>query len=424
MTQDITALARRARAALPALAAAPGEQRDAFLRALAARLRADPEPVLAANAADLAAGAHLDAPMRDRLRLDGDRLATLADGLDALAALADPLGVRFDQRTLANGLRLHRRRVPLGVLGAIYEARPNVTLDIAALAIKTGNAAVLRGGSESLASNRALVGAVHAALADTGLPVDAVGFVDSPNRAAVAALLAAGDDIDLMIPRGGAGLHAFCRQHARMPVVTGGIGICHLYVDAAADLARALAVIANAKTQRPTVCNALDTVLVHQAVAARFLPMLAADLHTRGVELRLAPAVRAALDAAGFQATPGAAAVVEAGSGDFDREWLALVLGIDVVDGLDAAIAHIARHGSGHSDGILTDDADQAARFLDRVDSAAVYWNASTRFTDGGEFGLGAEVAVSTQRVHARGPMGLEQLTSWKWVVEGDYHVR
>lgn len=424
MTPDVTDLARRARAALPALAAAPAGQRDAFLRALARRLREEPAAVLAANAADLAAGAHLDAPMRDRLRLDRERLAALADGLDALAALPDPLGVRFDQRTLANGLRLHRRRVPLGVLGAIYEARPNVTVDIAALAIKTGNAAVLRGGSESLAGNRALVAAVHAALADAGLPVDAVGFVDSPDRAAVAALLAAGDDIDLMIPRGGASLHAFCRQHARMPVVTGGIGICHLYVDAAADLARALAVIANAKTQRPTVCNALDTVLVHQAVAARFVPMLAADLHARGVELRLAPAARAALDAAGFQASPGGAAVVDAAPGDFDREWLALVLGVEVVDGLDAAIAHIACHGSGHSDGILTDDAAQAARFLDRVDSAAVYWNASTRFTDGGEFGLGAEVAVSTQRVHARGPMGLEQLTSWKWVAEGDYHVR
>jgi glutamate-5-semialdehyde dehydrogenase len=234
-------------------------------------------------------------------------------------------------------------------------------------------------------------------------------------------MLECGDGIDLMIPRGGAGLHAYCRQHARMPVVTGGIGICHLYVDAHADLARALGVIENAKIQRPTVCNALDTVLVHRDVADAFVPGLVERLHARGVELRLDPHALAALDAAGGARSTG---VHGAHAGDFDREWLALVLGVAVVDGMPAAIAHIRRHGSGHSDGILSDDAATAAAFLDQVDSAAVYWNASTRFTDGEQFGLGAEVAVSTQRVHARGPMGLEQLTSYKWVVEGDYHVR
>lgn len=414
-------LARAARASLPALAAADAGVRDGFLRALAARLREHGGPVLAGNADDLAAAPHLDASLRDRLRLDAGRLHALAAALDQLAALPDPLGQRFDARTLGNGLRLHRRRVPLGVLGVVYEARPNVTIDVAALAIKTGNGAVLRGGSEARGSNRALVGCVHAALARVGLPPEAIGFVDGDGRDQVLAMLECGEDIDLMIPRGGAGLHAFCRQHARMPVVTGGIGICHLYVDARADLARALEVIENAKIQRPTVCNALDTVLVHRDVAATFVPTLVERLHARGVELRLEARALAALAAAGGARPAG---VHAAHAGDFDREWLALVLGVAVVDGMPAAIAHIRRHGSGHSDGILSDDAATAAAFLDQVDSAAVYWNASTRFTDGEQFGLGAEVAVSTQRVHARGPMGLEQLTSYKWVVEGDYHVR
>jgi glutamate-5-semialdehyde dehydrogenase len=416
-----SALARAARAALPALAAADAGVRDGFLRALAARLRDQGDPVLAANATDLAGATDLDASLRDRLRLDGGRLQALATALDHLADLPDPLGQRFDARTLDNGLRLHRRRVPLGVLGVIYEARPNVTIDVAALAIKTGNGAVLRGGSEARASNRALVACVHAALAQVGLPPEAIGFVDGDGRAQVLAMLECGDGIDLMIPRGGVGLHAFCRQHARMPVITGGIGICHLYVDVHADLDRALAVIENAKTQRPTVCNALDTVLVHRDVAAAFVPRLVERLHGRGVELRLEARALAALDADGGARATG---VHAAHAGDFDREWLALVLGVAVVDGMAAAIAHIRRHGSGHSDGILSDDAGTAAAFLDQVDSAAVYWNASTRFTDGEQFGLGAEVAVSTQRVHARGPMGLEQLTSYKWVVEGDYHVR
>ncbi len=414
------AQAAAARATLPALAASTPAQRNGFLSALAARLRADLDAILAANGDDLArAPADLSDSLRDRLRLDRQRVQALAAAVEQLAAEPDPLGSRFDVRTLDNGLRLHRRRVPLGVLGVIYEARPNVTLDVAALAIKTGNAAVLRGGKEALASNRALVACVRAALTQAGLPPDAVQFINRSDRAEVLAMLECADGIDLMIPRGGAALHAYCRQHARMPVVTGGIGICHLYVDEHANLERALAVIRNAKVQRPTVCNALDTVLVHEAVAARLLPALARHLLDDGVELRLDARALAALG----EPPPGLR-VAPAGDGDFDREWLALVLGVAVVADPATAIAHIRRHGSGHSDGILSDDAGRAGQFLEQVDSAAVYWNASTRFTDGGEFGLGAEVAVSTQRVHARGPMGLEQLTSYKWVVEGDYHVR
>lgn len=413
------ALIQRARAALPALADASAGQRDGFLRSLATRLRADAAEIVAANQRDLDLATHLTEPLRERLRLTPDGIRSLASAVEAIAQLPDPLSKIFDQRVLENGLRLHRRRVPLGLLGVIYESRPNVTLDIAALAIKTGNAAVMRGGRESLGSNRALLAQVHAAMRDNELPADAIALVESTDRAEVLGMLRAGEQIDLMIPRGGADLHAFCREHARMPVVTGGIGICHLYVDAEADQKRSLSVIRNAKVQRPTVCNALDTVLVHRNIAATFVPALVSELADDRVELRL--------DARALSTLPvprDHEHVRAAGDGDFDREWLSLVLGIAVVDNPDTAIAHIRRHGSGHSDGILTDDADTAMRFLDAVDSAAVYWNASTRFTDGAQFGLGAEVAVSTQRVHARGPMGLEQLTSYKWVIEGDYHVR
>lgn len=414
-----TDLALRARASLPALAASRIEQRDAFLHALAGHLGKQIDAVMTANARDLDAATDLTEPLRDRLRLTPTRIAAIAAAIGHVATLPDPLGQRFDTRTLDNGLRLHRRRVPLGVIGVIYEARPNVTLDVAALAIKTGNAAVLRGGSEALATNRVLVDLVHVALRDVGLPDTAIGFIDSRRREHVLALLQIEEGIDLMIPRGGAALHAYCRRHARMPVVTGGIGICHLYVDRQADLPRAIEVIRNAKVQRPTVCNALDTILVHARIVDAFIPALIARLTDDDVDFRLDPAAMAAAHGAGSLAR-----ISPAIEGDFDREWLSLVLGIAVVSDADAAIAHIQRHASGHSDGILTDDAATAAAFLDRVDSAAVYWNASTRFTDGGEFGLGAEVAVSTQRVHARGPMGLEQLTSYKWVVEGDYHVR
>jgi glutamate-5-semialdehyde dehydrogenase len=295
-----------------------------------------------------------------------------------------------------------------------------VTVDVAALAIRTGNVAILRGGSETIESNRALVAVVHAALEPAGLPASAVQFIDDRSREHVTALLRLHEFVDLIIPRGGNALHAFCREHSSIPVVTGGIGICHLYVDASADLAAALPVIRNAKVQRPSVCNALDTVLVHRAVAARFLPQVVAGLAQDGVTFRAEPRALSALAAGGLPP----AAVRPAGPDDFDTEWLALVLGLKVVDGLDEALAHIDAHSTRHSDGILTETPAHAERFVAEVDSAAVYVNASTRFTDGAQLGLGAEVAVSTQRLHARGPMGLPELTTYKWVVEGDYTVR
>jgi glutamate-5-semialdehyde dehydrogenase len=298
----------------------------------------------------------------------------------------------------------------------IYEARPNVTLDVAGLALKTGNVALLRGGRETLNSNRALVAIIRETLAAHGLPADAIQFIDDPDRARVTELLRLAGYVDMIIPRGGAGLHKFCRENSSIPVITGGIGICHLFVDESADQETALHIIHNAKTQRPSVCNALDTALVHRAIAAEFLPKLIAHLAPSGVTFR------AASESIEQYHLPDV--VSSAGPDDFDTEWLALVLGLKVVDSLDDAIEHIAAHSTAHSDGILTRDEANAARFVAEVDSAAVFVNASTRFNDGGQLGLGAEVAVSTQRLHARGPMGLRELTTYKWVVRGEGQVR
>lgn len=417
---DVRALAARARQASAVLKRSSGEQRNAFLGALATLLRSRAHDIIGANRLDMAAGerSNLGSALLDRLRLDRARIDAMAADVEHIATLPDPLGERFDARVLPNGLAAHKRRVAIGVLGVIFESRPNVSVDVAALAIKTGNAAVLRGGKEAIESNRMLVGIAREALDAVGLPVELLQFVDSTDREASLALLQLDDLIDLVIPRGGAGLHAFCRRESRIPVITGGIGICHLYVDEHADLARALPVIRNAKVQRPTVCNALDTVLVHRAVAARFVPDLVEALGADGVEFRCDDASLPLADA-----VPGAR-VRPAGDADFDTEWLALVLGIRIVDHAEMAMRHIEAHSSGHSDGILTEDVVLADEFLARIDSAAVYWNASTRFTDGAQLGLGAEVAVSTQRLHARGPMGLIELTSYKWVIEGAYHVR
>jgi len=412
-------LGQHARAAARQLARATTDQKNAALATLANRLTADRAEILAANAQDVAeaqAGG-LAPALLDRLTLNEARLAGIAADLRNVAALPDPVGETFDATTLPNGLAIRKQRVPIGVIGVIYEARPNVTLDVAGLALKTGNAVILRGGSETLNSNRALVAVIRRVLADSGLPANAVQFVDDADRARVTELLALDEYVDMIIPRGGAGLHKFCREHSRIPVITGGIGICHLFVDESADLDAALNVIHNAKTQRPTVCNALDTALVHRAVAAEFLPRLVQRLSAEGVTFRADPAAVSL-----FHPLPST--VLLAGPDDFDTEWLSLVLGLKVVDHLDEAIAHIAAHSTGHSDGILTRDDAHATRFIAEVDSAAVYVNASTRFTDGGQFGLGAEVAISTQRLHARGPMGLRELTTYKWVVIGAGHVR
>lgn len=417
---DILTICQNAEKASRALAAASTDQKNTAIMRIADELWANRLSILENNRADLAAAqsAGLSDALLDRLMLDEKRLAGIISDLIQVADLPDPVGEVFEPEVLPNGLRVHKQRVPLGVLAVIYEARPNVTVDVAGLTLKSGNCAVLRGGSETIQTNRALAAAVRRGLEGAALPVDAVQLVSDTDRQLVFDLLQMDRYIDMVIPRGGAGLHEFCRQNSRIPVITGGIGICHLYVDESADLPRAVEVIRNAKIQRPTVCNALDTVLVHQSIAAQLLPALVARLQTDGVRFVAEPAAFAL-------AQPAAAdAVRPATEGDFDQEWLSLVLGLKIVSGLDEAVEHIAAHSTAHSDGILTQNPDHARQFIAAVDSAAVYVNASTRFTDGAQLGLGAEVAVSTQRLHARGPMGLRELTTYKWVVQGDYHTR
>ncbi len=446
MAVDLNQMGRRAREAARILALASTEQKNQALRNIAQALAGHSAMILEANRQDQedARRQGLSPALLDRLALDpvyplpagtrpqltgarpqragarpqlaGARLKGVIADLLRVAELPDPVGEVFDAVVLPNGLRVHKLRLPLGVLGVIYEARPNVTVDVAGLAIKSGNAVILRGGKETILSNRALTEVIQRALGESGLPPEAVQLIADPDRALVLELLRLSDYVDMIIPRGGAALHDFCLQHSRIPVMTGGIGICHLYVDASADLEASLPLIENAKVQRPTVCNALDTLLVHAAVAGDFLPRVVERLGARGVTFRADPAALEILrDCAGVQ---------PAAEGDFDTEWLSLVLGLKVVGGLDEAITHIRRHSTGHSDGILTADVENARRFIAEVDSAAVYVNASTRFTDGGQLGLGAEVAISTQRLHARGPMGLRELTTYKWVIEGEYHVR
>jgi glutamate-5-semialdehyde dehydrogenase len=358
----------------------------------------------------------------DRLTLDGKRLEDLSGDLRSLTQLPDPVGEHFDETVLPNGLKLRKQRVPLGVIGVIYESRPNVTIDVAGLAIKTGNAAILRGGKETINSNRVLAGLAKKALVQNGLPDAALQFIDDPDRDLVLRLLKLHESVDIIIPRGGESLHRFCRENSCIPVITGGVGICHIFIDDSADIEKALPVIYNAKTQRPSVCNALDTVLVHRAVAADALPRIVHELAPAGVGFRAHESAIPYLAEEINTATSNN--VQPAGPNDFDTEWMSLVLGLKVVDGLEEAIAHTNAHSLGHSDSILTEDKNHAARWVNEVDSAAVYVNASTRFTDGGQFGLGAEVAISTQRLHARGPMGLRELTTYKWVAEGAYHVR
>ena len=423
MSMDLRAMGQRAVAAGRKLGLMPTEARNAVLAGIARRLESEAPALAEANEVDLAQGRAegLAPALLDRLALTPKRLAGMVAGCRDVAALPDPLGEEFDVRRLPNGMRLARRRVPLGVLGVIYESRPNVTIDISALCIKTGNGAILRGGKESLRSNLALARLIRDACAEAGAPVDAIQLIESTDRALVPQLLAMDDVIDLVVPRGGPGLQALVKEHATMPVVYGGIGVCHLYVDRTADLAQSVPVINNAKTQAPSVCNALDTVLVHGEIAEAFLPLMMQNLVESGVQVLADEACWAVLERDGLAEHE---LVGQADAGDFGREFLALVLSVKVVAGLDEALAHIAQYGTGHSDGILTNDYAQATRFLNEVNSAAVYVNASTRFTDGGQFGLGAEVAISTQKLHARGPMGLRELTTYKWVVEGGYTVR
>src|SRR5258705_2436929 len=418
---NLTDMGARARHAARALALTPTDRKNAALEAIAAALLEHADAVLAANAIDVERGraAGLADSLLDRMLLTQARLENIAADARNVAQLPDPVGERFEQATLPNGLRVHKRHVPLGVVGVIYEARPNVTVDIAALCLKSGNAAILRGGKEITHSCPALPGIIRDALAATGLPADAIQVIDDPDRALVEQLLKLDTYVDVIIPRGGGALHQFCREHATIPVITGGIGVCHVYVDQHAHLAKAVPIIRNAKVQRPSVCNALDTILVHRAVAAQVLPAVARDLLAHGVELRLDEQSLGVLNAAGVRD----ARIVPAGAGDFGTEFMALILSARVVDGLDAALDHIARYGD-HSDAIITEDPQVAEAFIAAVDSAAVFVNASTRFNDGSQLGLGAEIAVSTQKLHVRGPMALRELTTYKWVIEGDGHVR
>ena len=401
-----------ARACMGALALTGGEERRAALRAMAARLRSECAAILAANAEDLEAAKATVAPvMLDRLRLDEARVEAMAAGVEAVAALPDPLGRVLSEVTRPNGLVIRQVSVPMGLIAIIYESRPNVTSDAAALALASGSACVLRGGKEAFRSNNAIVNALKLGLTDAHLPADLVALVQDTSRASATELMRATGLVDLLIPRGGAGLIRACVENAAVPVIQTGTGICHIYVDKAADLDMALDIVENAKTSRPSVCNAAEVCLVHRDAAPAFLPRLYDRLVKQREEKGLAP-VQLRLDEAAAALIPG----TPAGPEDFDTEFLDYILAV--------ATAHIARHSTGHSEAIVTADEAAAAAFTQRVDSAAVYVNASTRFTDGGEFGLGCEMGISTQKLHARGPMGLEQLTSYKYIILGSGQIR
>jgi glutamate-5-semialdehyde dehydrogenase len=418
MFPELKEKGERARQAARRLATLSTATKNNALKAVAETIMEQEPEILSANDHDIDAGqeAGLSEALLDRLLLTVHRLDSIAKDVLAVATLPDPVGETFDARTLPNGLRVGKRRVPVGVLGVIYESRPNVTVDIAALCLKSGNAAILRGGKEAVHTNRALATAAAEACKKSGVPPAAIQLIQSQDRALVKDMLTANEYIDMIIPRGGAGLHKFALRHATVPVITGGIGICHIYVDESADPEKVMPIIRNAKVQRPTVCNSLDTLLIHRDIAEDLLPKIADDLARAGVELRCEPRALSVL--------MGHAAVRSAGPKDFDTEFLSLVLAVKVVDSLDEALDHIYQHGTQHSDAIISENYSHSMRFVNEVDSAVVYVNASTRFTDGSQFGLGAEVAVSTQRLHARGPMGLKELTTYKWVVFGEGQVR
>ena len=354
----------------------------------------------------------------DRLQLTEARINDIAAGVRNVVALPAPVGENIDMTTLPNGLVAGRRRVPLGVIGSIYESRPNVTIDIAILALKAGNTCILRGGKESLHTNIALSDLIRRAIADAGIPADAVQYVDNPDRSLVDAMLDMKDYIDLLIPRGGSGLIQLVQERATMPAVTGGIGVCHTYVDKGANLEKAASIVYNAKVRRPSICNALDTVLVHSDVAAQFLPAMAKELAKASVELHCDHQALTILGPGNGQNA------IPATEDDWGKEFLSLTAAVKVVGSLEEALEHIETYGSGHSEAIVTEDYSAAMRFLDEADAAAVYVNASTQFTDGGQFGLGTEIGISTQKFHARGPMGLRELTSYKWVVMGTGQIR
>jgi glutamate-5-semialdehyde dehydrogenase len=416
-TESVSDLCRSAKRAARTLATLDTETKNSALEAIAAALEERAAEIIEANAIDLEAGreAGIGAALLDRLALDARRIAAMADGVRAIIALPDPVGEVIDGFRRPNGLEISKVRVPLGVVAVVYEARPNVTIDAAALCLKSGNAVVLRGSSSAANSNAVLAAIAAQAASAAGVPAAAITIVPGGDRGELRELATQNGTVDLIIPRGGEGLKAALSEHATVPVIYAASGNCHVYVDSAADLEMAVSIVVNAKVQRPGVCNAAETLLVHRDVAAAFLPMVASELVQAGVELR-------GDERACELASP--VAMERAGDSDWDEEYLALTLAVGVVDSLDAAVEHIAAHGTGHSEAIVTRDRDAARRFQHGVDAACVYVNASTRFTDGGEFGMGAEIGNSTQKLHARGPIGLRELCTFKYLIEGDGQVR
>lgn len=418
--EELEAKGQAAKAASRKLAHLSTEVKNRALSDVADGLISRKEEILLANQRDRAEAeaSGMSPAMLDRLLLNPDRIAAMAQDVGTVAGLPDPVGEVFDMRTLPNGLQVSRKRVPLGVIGTVYESRPNVTVDISTLCLKSGNAVILRGGKEAINSNLALAKVVQEAAYSAGVPEGAIQIIESTDRAVVNHMLKMTDIIDLLVPRGGAELVRFVADNATVPVVAGGVGVCHTYVDKSADLDKAVAIAYNAKVQRPTVCNALDTLLVHADIAQRYLPLIAREWGKAGVEMHC--------DETALQILKGIPSLnlVPASEQDWGKEFLALIAAVKVVDSLDEAIEYIQSYSSGHSEAIVTEDYSAALRFLDEVDAACVYANASTRFTDGSQFGLGAEVGISTQKFHARGPLGLRELTSYKWIIFGNGQVR
>jgi len=418
--EELEAKAKAAKAASHRLAYLSTDAKNKALHNISDDLLTKKDEILAANQFDYkkAEASGMNTAMLDRLMLDSSRLEAIAQDVLAVAALPDPVGEIFDMRTLPNGLQISRKRVPLGVIGAIYESRPNVTMDISALCLKSGNAIILRGGKEAIHSNSTLAKLVQEAVIRAEVPEGAVQFIENTDRALVNHMLKMNDTIDLIIPRGGAGLIKSVTENATIPVVSGGIGVCHTYVDKSADVNKAVAIAYNAKVQRPTVCNALDTLLVHAEIAQLYLPLIAAEWAKAGVEMHCDERALSILK------PYSSLKLVPSVDEDWGKEFLSLVAAVKVVNSLNEALEHIERYGSGHSEAIIAEEYGTAMRFLNEVDAACVYANASTRFTDGGQFGLGAEVGISTQKLHARGPLGVRELTTYKWVIFGSGHVR
>ncbi|XAV88246.1 MAG: glutamate-5-semialdehyde dehydrogenase [Candidatus Symbiodolus clandestinus] len=409
----------QARQASACLARLMSKEKNRALFLIAEALEREQSAILLANQQDLEAAQQLSysAALLDRLRLTPQRLALLQQALQQVIQLPDPLEQPAEYQILPSGLQLKRQRVPIGVIGVIYELRPNVTLDVSALCLKSGNAVILRGGKETQQTNHCLVTIIHQALIRSQIDPTAVQLIPSADRRWVNELICADKSVDLLITRGGEALHRLCREQATVPVINGGAGICHLFVDASADLERSLPLILNAKVQQPSTCNALETLLVHRSIASKLLPLLSEALALNEVTLHADPAAITWL-------SRGPAKVRPLCKEELDQEWLSLDLNLCLVEDIDEAIMHIHHHSSGHSEGILTQDASHAQRFTQEIDAAVVYVNASSRFPDGGQFGIGAEMAISTQKLHVRGPMGLESLTTVKWIAEGDYLVR